>query len=40
MMGYYNLHQATRQTIVEGWLKTGDLGYLDEDGYLFWNPRL
>ena len=35
MMGYYNLHEATRQTIVEGWLKTGDLGCLDEEGCLF-----
>ena len=35
MMGYYNLPQSSRETIVKGWLKTGDMGYLDEEDYLF-----
>ena len=35
MMGYYNLPKATSETIVKGWLKTGDMGYLDEEDYLF-----
>lgn len=35
MMGYYNLPEATGETIVKGWLKTGDMGYLDEENYLF-----
>ncbi|MDQ0352940.1 O-succinylbenzoic acid--CoA ligase [Alkalibacillus filiformis] len=33
--GYYNRDEATRETIVNGWLKTGDLGYFDEDGFLY-----
>ncbi len=35
MLGYYSDESATRNTIVERWLYTGDLGKLDDDGNLF-----
>ncbi|MFO1304636.1 MAG: class I adenylate-forming enzyme family protein, partial [Burkholderiales bacterium] len=35
MPGYYDREALTAQTLAGGWLHTGDLGYVDEDGYLF-----
>ncbi len=40
MKEYYRNPKATAETIREGWLHTGDMGYYDEDGYLYYTDRM
>lgn len=35
MRGYYKREDATNETIINGWLLTGDIGKMDEDGYIY-----
>lgn len=35
MKGYWNMPMETEQTLRDGWLYTGDIAYMDEEGYLF-----
>ena len=40
MDGYYKNEKMTKATLVDGWLHTGDKGYLDNDNYLFITGRV
>ncbi|MBB5707273.1 fatty acid--CoA ligase [Sphingopyxis panaciterrulae] len=41
MQGYWNLPEATAKTMTgDGWIRTGDAGYMDEDGYLYIHDRV
>ena len=39
MLGYYDNEEETRKVIRDGWFYTGDLGYIDKDGFVFLTGR-
>lgn len=40
MSGYWKLPEATDKTMIDGWIHTGDAGYMDEDGYVYVYDRI
>jgi long-chain acyl-CoA synthetase len=39
MQGYWGRPEETKEILRDGWLYTGDIGYMDEDGYIFLTSR-
>lgn len=39
MQGYWNRPEETKEILRDGWLYTGDIGYMDDDGYVFLTSR-
>ena len=40
MLGYWNQPELTQKTIVDGWLRTGDAGYMDDEGFVYLVDRV
>jgi long-chain acyl-CoA synthetase len=40
MLGYWNQPELTKATIIDGWLRTGDAGYMDEEGFVYLVDRV
>ncbi|MFD3775768.1 long-chain-fatty-acid--CoA ligase [Streptomyces sp. NPDC058612] len=40
MLEYWGMEEATARTLTDGWLRTGDAGHLDEDGYVYILDRI
>lgn len=40
MAGYYDNPEASKEAFMDGWLRTGDVGHMDEDGYVFLVDRI
>ena len=40
MQGYWNLPEVTKETLAGGWLHSGDVGHMDDEGYVFITDRI